>query len=332
MAVTEELRILINSVFNSTGIQQARGQLEKLNALVDSSGRGLTKFKTLETFGNQVRETKIANEWLKRYGVEINKTTGMLTKQGSMSEISAKKMRELGEAIAAGKWRTFRTNIENNRKALKKLGLDTGMVREQFKMYLLSIMFFGMQIQRVFGRIARTSLDTFMKVTEGTTEAGQGINMLQGAFTTLKFAVGEAIAEALLPFIPAILDLIMKIVNFIETHKKLVAAIVIGGAAFGALLFLIGQVGLGISGVATLFVKLGAAIGISTRPLLIFFALGIALLVVFLKAWKDFPETITPLVKGALYEIWGGLKNIWKFEEKQNLLIYLCPIVEKMLI
>ena len=44
--------------------------------------------------------------------------------------------------------------------------------RQRFKMYYLSIMFCGMQIQRTFGKIEQSALSTYMKITEGQTVSG----------------------------------------------------------------------------------------------------------------------------------------------------------------
>jgi len=251
----------------------------------------LDQNKRLKQFGFQVKE---GGQVVNKFGKALNKT----------------QRQELISPQTGADFETFNKQLYSSPKLLKKAGLGLKNFRGQFKMYFLSVMFFGMQIQRVFTQMARSTLESYMKISEGTTQAGQGLSMLQAAFTTLKYSVGEAIAEALLPFIPAILNIIMKIVDFVETHKKLVAMLIIGGAAFGAILFLIGQIGLGIGGVVTLLTKMAAAIGLATGPFLIFLALGIALIVVFVKAWREFPEVVTPLVKTAFEEIKTSLENV----------------------
>jgi len=117
----------------------------------------------------------------------------------------------------------------------------------RFRMELLGIMFFGMMIQRVFLGLARTGVDTFMKITEGQTQAGQAITSLSAGFQYLKFSIGEALGTTLMPFMDTIIGIIESVVDWIERNPELVGWLIILGAAIGSLLLVVGSLGLGIT-------------------------------------------------------------------------------------
>lgn len=105
----------------------------------------------------------------------------------------------------------------------------------------LSMLFIGMQIKRTAETIAKSVMDTYMKIVEGGTFASRGIFALGGAFTFLKFVVGDAIAEALLPFIPAILDIVDALADWIDENPELVSTIILGAIALGTFMMIVGQ-------------------------------------------------------------------------------------------
>ena len=430
MPVSEELKIIIKSVFDSKGFKNAKTALGRISAMGKRFG-GLQAFGNVKALGDQSRELVRANGFLKSYGVQARRGIGYLTKLNTKEEASASSLKRVSEAIAGGKWDEFNKNLDKSntafsntrktvakvltpmqtlsqtyqklgvagvpktaagmtvvnsslkkfgveinqstgglqdfgnagrltmsrmvglnkavdagaidsqskailgsRKSMSKLGLATGHLRDQFKMHLLSVMFFGMQFQRIFQRMAMTTIDAFMKITEGSTEAGKAINMLKVGFETIKFTIGEAIAEALLPYIPIIMKIIDVVTEFVETHQKLVAGIVIGGLALGSFLFMFGQLGLGIQGLGTAFLKpfmnlIGKAFpsaagkamgakglaGISggLGTLAILFAIVAALVVSFVIAFKENFGKIrgwVDWVVDGLKETFGGVFDI----------------------
>jgi len=105
----------------------------------------------------------------------------------------------------------------------------------------LSMLFLGMQIKRTSENIARAVLETYQKIVEGGTYASRGMLALGGAFTFLKFVIGDAIAEALLPFIPIIIDIVEAVADWVDENPELVAALVLGAIALGTFLFVAGQ-------------------------------------------------------------------------------------------
>ncbi len=59
--------------------------------------------------------------------------------------------------------------------------------RQEFSAWALSFIFAGMQIQRTAQSIAATSVDTYLKMTRGQTEASQALIGLQANFKFLQF-------------------------------------------------------------------------------------------------------------------------------------------------
>jgi len=134
-----------------------------------------------------------------------------------------------------------------------------GKFAQEFEMGALSAMFFGMQIQRIFTRLATTSVDAFNKIIESSGYAGTALNQLTAYMTYLRFEIGRAINTALLPLLPIIISIINAVSLWIQKHPKLFTALIGFGALIGALLFLLGSFVLGLSGLVWAFDYLGIA-------------------------------------------------------------------------
>jgi hypothetical protein len=192
--------------------------------------------------------------------------------------------------------------------------------RQRFKMYLLSIMFFGMIIQRTFQKMATTTLDAFMKITEAQTSAGQAVSALSAHWEYLKFSIGEAIG-AFIEANPWIIELINNIADFVQQNGKLIATLIIAGIVFGGTLGLIGQFGLGISGITMSIRALTGGAGISglttaLAGLAVPILLIVAALGILWWAWNtnflNIRQTIGTMVMG-LQAAWdGGIKVIFR--------------------
>lgn len=121
--------------------------------------------------------------------------------------------------------------------------------------FSLSMMFFGMQIKRVFSRIASISIDTFMKIAGSTDLAKRVFVSLTAALTFLKFTIGDAIARALEPFMPMIIGIIETVTDWIYKNQKLAGILIIVGLLIGALMMVLGQVMTFINGIIGILPK-----------------------------------------------------------------------------
>jgi hypothetical protein len=86
----------------------------------------------------------------------------------------------------------------------------------------LSVLFASQLIMQSVRTMTTAVITSFMKISEAQTEAGKGLTTLAAHWEYLKFTVGNAIATALLPLIPTLTDIIMKVSEFIQKHPKLV--------------------------------------------------------------------------------------------------------------
>jgi len=142
----------------------------------------------------------------------------------------------------------FTTVTDRQGKALKTVTKNIDGLNERFQMHYLSILFFGMAIQRIMQGIMQTSVTTYLKITEGSTEASQAIYGLQAGFALLQFSVGEALGNTLISKLPILLSLIEAVSDFVAQNQALVSGLLIAGLAFGNFLMWTGIIKLGLAG------------------------------------------------------------------------------------
>jgi len=105
----------------------------------------------------------------------------------------------------------------------------------------MSSLFLGMQVAAAFTSIARGAVDAFLKIRASAGPTNDAISMLGASINFLQFAIGDAIASALEPFLPMIMGIIENVVEWVSQNKELTASIIIGGIALGTLMLLGGQ-------------------------------------------------------------------------------------------
>ncbi len=142
-------------------------------------------------------------------------------------------------------------------QGLQKTQKRMDRVRNSFDMAYLSIMFFGMAIQRMFSRVIKAGIGTYKKMTENNTEASQALTHLSANVKMLKFTLGQAIAQSLMPYAGTLIDIIQRVAEFIKQNKGLTAGILTFGTILGASMMIIGQFGLALGAMG---VKLSAII------------------------------------------------------------------------
>ncbi len=106
---------------------------------------------------------------------------------------------------------------------------------KRFKMELLSVMFFGMAVQRFFGAL-----------TKGSLEASGAMNV----WSTITMLMGLPVAMSLTKGLLWLLKMWSKLG---KGTQKTISIILYAGMALGAILMIIGTVGLGIGGISLFF-------------------------------------------------------------------------------
>lgn len=134
------------------------------------------------------------------------------------------------------------------RTSVSRLDNDLRKVRGRFQGWALSIMFFGMALQRVFTSIWRNSTKVFQDVMHSTDDTTTGFDMLGGSLKFLGFTVGAAL-EPVATFLAPIID---KIADWVSQNSKLVRTIVTVGFALGFILTVFGMLTLAVNGFMTL--------------------------------------------------------------------------------
>ncbi|RKY67795.1 MAG: hypothetical protein DRQ02_06225 [Candidatus Latescibacterota bacterium] len=134
--------------------------------------------------------------------------------------------------------RKAQETLEHNRLAAGKLTRtvqETTLAHERFKMHLLSVMFFGMSLQRMFGGY----IDQILKTT--------------GVLDYLSATINLMLLPVLLPLLNIIFGLLDWFMNLDENTKKWIGSIIIAVTVVGSLLSIIGILGLALHGLSQFF-------------------------------------------------------------------------------
>jgi len=127
----------------------------------------------------------------------------------------------------------------------------------------LSVMFFGMQMQRAFQSIATQSLTTFNKLNADTEDANNATNRLNASMEGLSYVIGDAIntaLEGMEGFLTNILNVAMDVIN---NNQDWIGWAIIIGVIVGGLMAMVGQFGLLFIGLAALSgTKIGGFLGL----------------------------------------------------------------------
>lgn len=208
------------------------------------------------------------------------------------------RMEELGGGMQRVTNTTRTLNKETNR--LRKSMSVQRIVAKRFQMQWLSILFFGMAMQRMFLGLIRTSLE-WVGVTELWTQT-LGIFFLP---------IAQLVLAALLPIMSWFIDAP-------DSIKLAVGAVVLLGIVLGTLLSTLGQVALGLAGIAWLVGAKNIAIfreailsttgkvGLLKTALgkIVFVAVGITI------AWAGFKFIKTGIEEGSILKELGGIVGV----------------------
>ena len=108
--------------------------------------------------------------------------------------------------ITSKQFQTIDKHIQSVSTAQNRLKKLTEVQQRQFQGWALSIMFFGMALQRIFNTIWKSSTKTFQDVMHSVQGATTDFDLMQGALKYLQFTAGaalEPIAKWLVPIIDA---------------------------------------------------------------------------------------------------------------------------------
>jgi len=249
--------------------------------------------------------TKQAEESFNRINKKLSQQQKTVVKWANQFNVSNKRMLDglKAQGLAVNKsgrvFDAFTGRLTNTTKAMR----GAFQMTQRFRMELLSVMFGGMLIQRVFGGILRSTTETFKKIVESSEITGTNIHKLSAAFTFLKFTIGDAINTALGPLLPFLLKLIIWAADFVAAHPEAVFASIVGLFLTGGFLFAVASFGLFMSGLSQWGPSVKLGIWLGKKGLLAAWVLRGAGILLALKGIGDLEDDA---IKGA-QEILAGL-------------------------
>lgn len=156
-------------------------------------------------------------------------------------------------------WANYYKNVDGAQRITKSFRNQVENTDVKFAGWAMSIMFFGMALQKTFDTIWKSSTKTFNDIMHSVDGTTTGFDMLEGSMKFLQFSVGEALeplAAALVPVIDFVTDLVQK-------NPELTREIIKWGIILGTL-FMVGGAGkLAYDG----FASFGIAIGDSSNAI-----------------------------------------------------------------
>jgi hypothetical protein len=173
----------------------------------------------------------------------------------------------------------------------------------EFAGWAMSIMFFGMAIQRVFTQIWKTSTKTFQDVMHSVEGTVTGFDLLQGSVKFLGFSVGQSLEPIAMQLIP----IIDKMSDWVSENEKLAGEMVKWGIILGGIFAVGGSGVLAINGFIDLAGKINAlraasfAAEAAFQVLKVALGAGILLYVGYQLFGKD---------KDKPFTTWDWLKNL----------------------
>ena len=200
--------------------------------------------------------------------------------------------------------------IKTNMEALKNPIKSTADSLKKWQGVLLqtglSMLFFGMAVQRVGTTIIKSAIQSFNKITEGTDAASGALAVLQVHFELLKFIVGAALVTLLEGYLPTLINIILAVSDWVEQNSELTAEIILWTTAIGTALLVIGILSTFLNGMLGLFSAMG--IGVTAFALGLAKLAGIAILInVGMKIFgRDFVPGTEDILLDAFKAAFGG--------------------------
>jgi hypothetical protein len=155
-----------------------------------------------------------------------------------------------------------RNTVTNLGGDFNKMNSNAKKMSKRFDMSMMSVMFFGMQIQKTFTMVFNSMLNTFkMLDKKGVMPLNRALTKMEAAFTFLSFAVMKAMEPILLPIIDAIVGLVDWFSQLPTPVLQAVGTLTILGATLGGMMYAVGTISLGLEGINTALLGIGGATG-----------------------------------------------------------------------
>jgi len=215
--------------------------------------------------------------------------------QSQLGQVGEKRKEQTKQIIYnAGKGRdlvkiTYDINKVNDKYVVGSAKMETSTRR--FRMEMLSVMFFGMQLQRTFGGIVDQALE------------------IAGVTDLFNVAFQDVMLTALEPFLDTLYDVGEGVMDMPDWAKSLAGMAIFGASAFGGLLMSLGQLVLfmdALKDIGGLTGLISEVKGIATSLTDIVGREWKTVVKFAKEGWKDITDAFDSLVK------WASESSVWK--------------------
>lgn len=202
--------------------------------------------------GSAELEAKLIS--LERRSLKFMKAINTAMKNNNLSTAKANRTKLKNNELAIKSDRIEKKEIDAKIKSIKNAESATMLMSRKFLQAGLSVMFFGMMMQKAFQDLATKSLTTFNKLNSDTEVANNATNRLSAGMEGLSYVIGDSINTVLEGMEGFLSNIISYVMDFIDKNQSWIGFAVIVGLIIGTIMTLIGQFGL-------LFLGLGALKG-----------------------------------------------------------------------
>ncbi len=196
-----------------------------------------------------------------QYVEGIGKLEGKYTRLEKSIADLIKREQKLAKSFTAAKLKAYNKQVgilENQFKKTETQLKKTTLAAGGFSAEMLGIMFFGMAMQQLFTGALKSIFEGYKKILPEAHEFVQLTNRLNGEWSFFKFQLADALASSSLfqTLTEALFKVLDVFQNLSPAQKEFIGWMLILGAVVGAFLFIIGQLGLGIFALMSVFTKL----------------------------------------------------------------------------
>lgn len=224
------MRILVDTLYNSKGVRTAIKDVAALQKTLDNMSKGAKT--TLDPTMSQRGQTAIDTIDL------LKKRAKELSDQGVQfyRKTDAKNIKNFGKDMRQGFFKPIedvQSEVDNLIAKQNKLSSANTKLKQDLLNTGLSILFFGMQLQRLSSNIIKSAISSFQKITYGAEESGGAVGVLGVHFELLKYSLGAAIDALLQAWLPTIISVIDAVSDWIQQHGDLAAKLLLFAFALG---------------------------------------------------------------------------------------------------
>ncbi len=254
-------QIIVETIIKSMGYKQAQADLKNLQKITDKL-RETTNPRLMEKYNNQLETTRqniqqntkklsdptYLNQASKNYQTFFQNVRAQGDDFVSLRTVQDQTIVKSQQKFSKGLVKNMKYVVDANGNMIDSQIESVEKARQTFNFGYLSVMFFGMALQRVSQSIIKTTMSAFTKIADGATEASRAVTVVSAEFEFMKFEIGRAIGEALVPLLPIIQKITRGFADFVQQHPEATFYSIASVLAVGGAMSMLGQVGMFLMG------------------------------------------------------------------------------------